>query len=179
MKKSFLAGLLSCLAATQTVTFAHTQPSNMLASRATQVAPITAAGKTPAIYTDQAGASVRTKVVNTFEQLFDNPKDVQWNLSNYQYLASFKNNGQVCKALFNMQGGMLYCMTYGTQQDLPRDVYRLLKSTYVDYEISTVTEVKTPEAQAWVANLEDKDNLVVAKVVDGQLEEMHHYKTHF
>lgn len=178
MKMSFLAGLLSCLAAAQPATFGHSQGANMLASTSKQITAIIPDDKKPTIYVDQSGATVRPKVINTFEQLFESPRDVQWNLNGKYYLASFKENGQLCKALFGLQGSMQYCMKYGTQENLPRDVYRLVKSNYIDYNISNVTEVTTPEAQAWVVSLEDKDNLIQAKVVDGQLEEMHHYKTH-
>lgn len=179
MKMYFFAGLLGCLATTQAVTLAHTQSANMVTATSNPVAAILPpAEKNPPIYIDQSGSTVRPKVINTFMQTFDSPTDVKWNLNESQYLASFKDNGQLCKALFNLKGGMLYCMKYGTQENLPREVYRLVKSTYIDYDISIVTEVMTPEAQAWVVNLEDKDNLVIAKVVDGQLEEMHHYKTH-
>jgi hypothetical protein len=176
MKRSFTAGLICCLATMQSFTFGHTQASSLAAASAPATLA-TVASTTP--YVDQAGMLVRSKVIGTFEKLFNNPADVKWNLSDNQYLASFNYNGHPCKALFKMNGGWLYTMKYGTQNELPRDVYRLLKATYIDYTIGVVNEVATPQGQAWIANLQDKDNLIVAKVVNGDLEELHSYKTHF
>jgi hypothetical protein len=120
---------------------------------------------------------VRSKVVSTFLQLFDDPSDVQWNLNENQYLASFKNKDHLYKALFSVGGDWLYSIQYGTQEDLPRDVYRMVKATYIDHNISVVIEVKALQAQTWIVNLENKDNLVLVKIVDGQLEELQRYKT--
>jgi hypothetical protein len=177
MKRSFTAGLIGCLATMQSFTFAHTQTPNFVASPSNAPATMTTAeGTTP--YVDQSGYQVRAKVITVFEKLFNNPSEVKWNLSNNRYLASFNYNGQPCIALFNIGGAWIYTMKYCTEKELPRDAYRLLKGAYIDYKIGVVTDVTTPQGQAWIANLEDKDNLVVAKVVDGNLEELHSYKTH-
>jgi len=178
MKKNFLAGLLTCLAATQVLT-GYTQGPNMQISNPAKLVTMAAAEKAVPAYVDQTGGMVRAKVINTFLQLFDNPTDVKWNLTNHRYLASFNNNDHACTALFNEGGSWVYSMKNGTQKDLPRDVYRLLKATYIDFDIKVAKEVTTPEWQAWIVNLEDKDNLIVAQVVDGELKEMHRYKTHF
>lgn len=107
-----------------------------------------------------------------------NATDVKWNLSNNRYLASFAAGGRACTALFNTGGTWIGTMKYGTQNDLPRDVYRLLKATYIDYAIGVVTEVTTPDGHAWIAGLQDADTLAVVKVVAGDLEELHSYNTH-
>jgi hypothetical protein len=177
MKRSFTAGLICCLATMQSFTFGHTQASSLAGSPSTAPAAITSA-KSTTPYVDQSGFLVRAKVITEFEKLFNNPSEVKWNLSNNRYLASFNYNGQPCKALFNIGGSWIYTMKYCTEKELPRDAYRLFKGTYIDYKIGVVTDVSTPQGQAWIANLEDKDNLVIAKVVDGNLEEMHSYKTH-
>ena len=179
MKKNFLAALFSCLAITQFATPGHTQATNMLATPANELAAIAPAANTASPKGDLPAVYVKARVMNAFTQLFNSPQDVQWNLSDNHYLATFKNDGQVCRALFDAHGGFLYSMKYGTQDNLPRDIYRMIKSTYIDFAITLVTEVNTPEQQAWIVNLQDKNELVIAHVVDEQLEELHRYKTHF
>src|SRR5438045_3152300 len=150
MKKNFLAALLSCLATTQFATPGHTQATNIQATPANELAVITRTENTTSPKGDIPAVYVKSRVMNAFMQLFNSPQDVQWNLSNNHYLATFKNDGQVCRALFDAHGGFLYSMKYGTQDNLPRDVYRMIKSAYIDFAITVVTEVNTPQQQAWI-----------------------------
>jgi len=179
MKKNFLAALLSFLATTQFTTPGHTQAANMMATPSNELAAIAPTKNTTSPKGDLPAVYVKARVMNAFMQLFNSPQDVQWNLNNNLYLATFKNDGRVCRALFDEHGGFLYSMKYGTQDNLPRDVYHQIKSAYVDFAITVVTEVNTPQQQAWIVNLEDNNEFVVAHVVDEQLEELHRYHTHF
>lgn len=181
MKKELVTGFVSCLISAMAFAPAHAQQNNLF-TYVSKTHAITPAGATHAertTYKSYVGVYVRAKVMRTFLDLFGDATDVRWHYNDNDYLASFTNSGRQCRALFDRQGGLVYSMQVCTKNDLPRAVYRLLKSAYIDYTIGAVTEMTWPRRKAWIVNLEDQNSLVVAQVVDGELEEVHRYKTRF
>lgn len=182
MKKHFIARLFVSLTATFVTTFLFAQNQNPVAAngfKSEQINAITSVLENAGSASDGATVNVKAKVMRSFLQSFNGATEVKWSESNGRYFASFLQNGRLCKALFYGQGGLVFSLRYGSEKDLPRDVRRLIKSTYVDFTIGVVTEVDSDDLKAWVVNLTDSDNLIVVSVVDGALTEMHHYKTHF
>jgi hypothetical protein len=179
MKRRIVAALVSCLAAALVAPPAHTQKNDMLVYLSKPRPAQAAAGNERISYKSYVGVYVRAKVMRAFLQDFEDATHVKWQYNQNFYVATFKKGGRICRALYTTKGGLINLVKTGTQKDLPYEVYRLLKATYVDYVIGPVTELHAPQGTAWIINLEDKDNLIVAQVVDGQLEELHHYKTHF
>jgi hypothetical protein len=181
MKKEFITWLISLQVFTQPLATVQARETGMLAYRgSTHLSGTTA---TPDFevrsHKSHVGVYVRAKVMRTFLQYFEDATEVHWNLSENRYLASFKNEGRLSKALFALNGNLLYYIRYGTEKDLPHDVRRSVKSLYPEHTIGTVSEVDSNNRKAWMVNLEDADNLVVVRVTDSRVEELHHYKTHF
>ena len=182
MEKHFMVRLFVSLAATCATTFLAAQDQNRVAAnglKPEQINAIAAALETVSPAPGITTVHVKSKVMRSFLQSFRDATDVKWSEDKGRYFASFNQAGRLGKALFNGQGGLVFSMRYGTEKDLPRDVRKLVKSTYIDYAIDVVTEVDTKDLKAWVVNLSDSDNLVVVSVHDGALTELHHYETHF
>jgi hypothetical protein len=179
MTRGILAALVSCLAAALISAPAHAQKDDLLVylSKPRPSQAVTNEDRTT--YKSYVGVYVRAKVMRAFLQDFDDVTDVKWHYNQDFYVATFKKDGRICRALYTTKGCLINLTQTGTQKDLPREVYRLLKATYVDYAIGPVTELHATNGKAWIVNLEDKDNLIVTQVVNGQLEELHHFKTHF
>jgi hypothetical protein len=182
MKKHFATRLFASLAATFAITFLFAQDKTLYAANHTKpeqiktiATPLNNTNPSPATAT----VNVKAKVMRSFLQLFADATEVKWSESNGRYFASFNQNGKPCKALFDGTGRLVFNMRYGTEKDLPRDVRRLVKSTYIDFTIGVVTEVDSDNLKTWVVNLSDNDNLIIATVHDRSLYELHHYKTHF
>lgn len=182
MKKQFFARLFASLAATVATTFLFAQLQSPVAAKRFDPDAINAI-VSPLEKADLAsggtGAYVKAKVMRSFLQLFHDAAGVKWSLDNGRYFVSFTQAGKMCKASFDGQGGLVFSLRYSGENDLPYDVRRLIKSTYIDFTIRGVTEVDTDDLKAWVVNLTDSDNLIVVSVVDGSLNELQHYKTHF
>jgi hypothetical protein len=123
-------------------------------------------------------ANVNTKVLNAFTSDYKNATNITWYVVNRNYLAMFDWNGLKAHAMIGKNGYTIYNVRYGTEKDLPAAVRRLIKSNYVDYTIGKVSEVNVEGQNAWLVNLEDENNLVIARVMDDALEEMAHYQTH-
>jgi hypothetical protein len=179
MKLTYGFKLLVFLAAMQPIMQAGAQSSYKNSSRFNALGRIDPADQAMHPYFDQAGVFVRSKVIHTFLDLFGQPEDVLWNLNNHRYQATFIKNGKRCRAYFNTDGAWLHSLNEVAEKDLPRNVYRSLKAAYIDFAISSVTELSTPKSHVWVVNLTDNDNLVVVEATPDHFTELHHYKTHF
>ena len=179
MKLTYVFRLLVFLALSQSLLRANAQSSFQQSSNFKESSWIDPGNEAMHPYFDQAGVYVRSKVIHTFLNLYGQPNEVVWNLNNHRYQATFGKSGKRCRAYFNTGGAWLYSLTECNEQDLPRNVYRSLKGTYIDFAISSVTEFSTPKYHVWVVNLSNKDNLVVAETTNDHITELHRYKTHF
>jgi hypothetical protein len=94
------------------------------------------------------------------------------------YLVLFVKNENVNKALYDVKGNLIYTIYYGSEKDLPRDVRRLVRREYVgfEYNILQAIEVNEDNRNIWVINLSDDKSLITARVEDGIIEEVKHYR---
>ncbi len=119
------------------------------------------------------------KLQKAFNRQFKNASNVNWYNLKKQYLAVFDNEGKKTRALFTKNGYNIYAIAYGGEKDLPKDYRKSLKSNYVDFEILNVAEVRASivKHSTWLATLKDENNLVVARIIDGGLDEFARYDT--
>ena len=179
MKKHLVNRLFTSLTAVLATTLVFAQEPNAIAISSPKPATasaIAALMDAPLPEPANTAVYVKAKVMRSFTDLFGDAADVKWSTANGQYFASFTQDGKQRKALFSNGGALINCFKYGAESDLPADVRKLVKSNYVDYTISGVTELTTRDWKAWVVNLMDKNNLVIACVYDGNLEELHQYQ---
>ena len=121
--------------------------------------------------------AISDKIQNSFNRSFSNGKNDQWFLINKKVFGvNFDNNGRYSRAAFTKNGAMLYCVMQGSEQHLPKEDRKAIKSNYVDYNITHVAEVTSQGRTVWIANLQDEHNLVVVRVADGTLDEIANYK---
>ena len=133
---------------------------------------------TPAPAAEMAATDVATKAVNSFNKSYKNAENVKWFAQNRNYIAMFDWNGLKAHALLGKNGAIHYDVRYGNEKDLPANMRRLIKSNYVDFAIGKAVEVNVEGKNAWVVNLQDADNIVIARVMDGALDELARYDTH-
>jgi hypothetical protein len=120
---------------------------------------------------------IKSKVIYTFISTFKNVSNLEWYIVDAYYLAEFTMDGRSTRALFYKNGGIFYIISFGSEKDLPVEVRRQIKSNYVDYIITKVSEINSDNKTAWVVNLHDDSHLIIARVIDGELDELGHYKT--
>ena len=179
MKKLFVRRLFVSLATLFAFTAAFAQVQNTTAMKrplSVQANAIAALIDAPSSPPTSTGVYVKAKVMRSFLDLFNNATDVKWSQNKNQYYASFMQDDNVCKALFSSDGSLIHSLQYGSEKDLPQSVRRLVKSNYVDYKINVVSKLTTNDLKAWIVNLADSNNIIVACVWDGNLEELHSYK---
>ncbi len=124
--------------------------------------------------------AVSPKAVKSFDKSFKEVTSPVWYAVNKNsYLATFTDkDGRSSRALFAKNGYIHYTINYGTEKNLPKEARRLIKSYYVDYNIGRVSEVSVDLQKVWIVNLQDDENIVIARVTsDGTIDELAQYPT--
>lgn len=113
------------------------------------------------------------KLQKSFNRYFTNAANINWYNVKKDYLAEFDNNGRRTRALFGKNGYIHYAITYGNESSLPKDVRRSIRSMYYDFTILSVVEVytKVMDNTTWLVQLKDEKNMVIARVIDGAVDE--------
>jgi hypothetical protein len=117
-------------------------------------------------------ASVNQKVSDAFRASFKDAISPTWYRLNKDYLVEFITGDMNNRALFKKNGVLIYQISYGHETNLPKEVRRLVKSNYIDFNIVQAINVKEDNRDIWVVNLEDDKKLIIARVEDGSLEEV-------
>ncbi len=122
-----------------------------------------------------AKSNVSKAVTKSFEESFKDATNTQWYKVNRRYLADFMMKDQQNRALFQKNGAIIYHLTYGFENNLHDDVRKLVKSNYVDYNITRAINVHQENRNIWVINIEDNKKIILVRVEEGALEEVGNY----
>lgn len=87
--------------------------------------------------TERAGV----KATREFWRMYGEEKNEKWYKLPGGYLAEFNEGSIQNKMVFDKYGNWLYTMREYFEEDLPKEVRRLVKSTYYDFSIGWVKEV--------------------------------------
>jgi hypothetical protein len=120
--------------------------------------------------------SINEKVTRSLSKSFSDASP-KWYLVDGNYLARFTANGNVTHALYKKNGYMLYSVTKGPASLLPKGVAKLIGDNYPDYEISAATQAISLGTTAWIDDLKQCNNLVIAKVINSEIVESTLYRT--
>jgi len=118
-------------------------------------------------------ASVNKKVSDAFQSSFKNAVNAIWYRLNKDYLVEFITGDMNNRALYKRNGALVYQISYGHENNLPKEVRRLVKSNYIDFNIMQAIHVQENNRDIWVVNLEDDKKLIIARVEDDALEEVY------
>jgi hypothetical protein len=138
------------------------------------VAQETSFKELPAITLSSATTTtmVSAKVNKMFSQYFKDATSLKWYELEKKLLVKFTMNNQEHRALFTRTGELVYHITFGTEEQLPADVRKQIRSTYYDQKITRVYEVHQGDRTVWIASLEDDNNYITARVEDYELDEI-------
>lgn len=127
----------------------------------------------------KVSVDANAKLMKSFNKHFKNANNVNWYMVKKDYLAVFDYNGRKTRALFGKNGYNVYSIAYGAEKDLPKDYRKNLKSMYVDYDILNAVEVHSGAVNhtTWLTTLKDPDNIVIARIIDGGVDEFARYVT--
>jgi hypothetical protein len=129
----------------------------------------------PVVVTD-AKVKISEKIWTEFYRVFKNAETVKWYEIDKNFLVKFFMDNQEQRALFNKRGGLIYHISYGSEKNLPTEIRRMVKTNYLDYNITMAIKVCENDRTIWVVNLEDAKSLVLVRVEDSEMEEIHNFQ---
>ena len=122
-----------------------------------------------------SSVKVYENVTSEFQKHFAGAENVRWYPVQNKYLAKFSMGNVEKRALLNRKGELIYEITHGKEQDLPTNIRKHVKSTYVEFTITAATLVEEANRSIWVINIEDDSKYVIVRVENDELEEVRNY----
>ncbi len=116
------------------------------------------------------GNEVNIKAQRDFVKAFEKAENIRWYKLDDGFIALFSLQGTKMRANYNNKGNWVYNMATYTEEKLPREVRHLVKSTYYDYAITLVNEIKTGSKTIYIVHMADKTSWVNLRVCDGEME---------
>jgi hypothetical protein len=117
-------------------------------------------------------SGVNEKIDKSFKSAFPEAQNLAWYKMDEEYLAKFIHDDMSHNALYKKNGYLKYDISSGTEKNLPADIREQVQSTYSDFKIIKVFNVKEEGRNIWVVNLESMKSYVVVRVENGELEEV-------
>jgi hypothetical protein len=123
----------------------------------------------------RSSSAVNQKVIKAFNGEFKNALRPRWYEINRTYIVKFIMKDQKNTALYNRNGNLVYHITYGSGNSLPKAVADLIDIQYPRSKVTTAIHIDQDRRSIWVANIIDGKNLILTRIEDGQLEEVDRY----
>jgi hypothetical protein len=119
--------------------------------------------------------TANSKVQKAFTRAFGENALQNWSIAGRNFLNSFYVDGVRTNVLYSPKGNLIYTIAYGAEQQLPGDVRKLVKSSYYDYDITSVTEVKENERHIWVVQLQNSKEVITARIENDEMEQVQQF----
>ena len=92
------------------------------------------------------------------------------------FLVNFKTGNVSTRALFSKTDALLYTINYSLEKNMPRDVYQQVRSTYYNYQITSVVKMMINKHKVCIENVKDSTNYINLRVEDGEIEVMQKHR---
>jgi hypothetical protein len=119
--------------------------------------------------------SINKKAFADFSKHFQGASDIRISNHNKEIFIYFVRDGVSTRVGYDKKGNWHHTIRYYGEDLLPKEVRAIVKSTYYDYNIFSVTEVTVGDKTAHLVNIEDKTSWKTLKIVDGEMEVMQEY----
>lgn len=114
-------------------------------------------------------SSVSSKIAKNFTRNFKNANDLRINkFDNYTYIYCI-NNGIVNRIRYDRKGNWDYTIRYYEEAQLPIEIRRQVRSTFLDYEIFGVTEVTVGDKTAYLVRIKTTEAWKTVKVLEDEM----------
>jgi len=108
---------------------------------------------------------VNAKAVKDFNTRFAaSGSNATWYTDQNGLVSYFVKDGYGDRAYYDKKGRWQHTLLFYGEDKLPKDIRKLVRSTFFDLSISLVEEVQTNNGNGYVIHLEDKSNIKIIKV---------------
>lgn len=107
--------------------------------------------------------SISPKVLDVFNQSFNNAKNIKLFTGENVYHATFEQNDIRTRIDYDKEGHFLSSVRYYSQNNLPFNIFLKIKEKYKGKAIKIVTEVIEEDSIKYSINVEDEENVYVVE----------------
>ena len=105
--------------------------------------------------------NISPKVLDAFNQYFNNVKNIKWFSGENTYMVSFEQNNIRTRIDYDKEGNFLSSVRYYSENNLPFNILLKIKEKYKGKTIKIVTEVINQGSILYSINVEDEDTIYV------------------
>lgn len=106
-----------------------------------------------------ANGFINEKVLKTFNQVFKNAEDVQWNSTADYSVANFTINSIITRAKLDNNGVLIETVRYYKEDHLPSNILFKIKKKYKDCSVWGVTEVSNAQSTMYYVVLKNETHI--------------------
>jgi hypothetical protein len=103
-------------------------------------------------------------------------KDEKWYQTREGFLAEFVQAGREGQYFYDHKGNLLYSILTFGEKGLPEEVRRMVRSTYYDYSIGWVKQVRAVQDFSYIVHVENETSWKDVVVQDGEMREWHAFE---
>lgn len=139
-------------------------------------------GTVPVFQTDmlvQASAGTGTyrndisiRAVRHFTETYPDVQDERWYIIKDGFMAKFRRDSTHIRIDYNRNGKWLYTIRYLFEKQLPREVRRLIRSNWLDHQISSAEEVQVDKQFIYLVHIHEGNDWKIIRVIDGEMTEV-------
>ena len=116
---------------------------------------------------------IHIRAVRHFKQTFPGTEDEQWYVIRNGYMVKHKVGDTNIRLDYDRSGNWLYTIRYLTEKKIPREVRALVKSTWYDYAISSVEEIKYGLLPLiYILHINEGNEWKIIRVSEGEMNEI-------
>jgi len=120
----------------------------------------------PSIYLNDLN---RTSIRH-FANTYGNERGETWNANAGGYRATFRSENILYLVDYDKTGNWSGTTRIYNETKLPREIRRIVKSTYYDYAIKSVSEVTGAQKLMYFVKIQDSVTLKTVRVMDGDMQ---------
>ena len=111
------------------------------------------------------------RALKDFSKAFKNVTNADWFVPETGgFIASFNENEVKKSAYYNQKGQFMYSIKRYAEQDLPKSIRHLVKSTYYDYSIISIEEIEVDNKTIYLVHVQDEHNSKTIRIADDEME---------
>jgi hypothetical protein len=119
-------------------------------------------------------SQVPKRVRNDFSKSFSKFTSAKWYKVDDGFIASFTKNGNPMRSNYDLKGNWTYDLSTYSPEKLPSHVHSQVKSTYYDFTITSVDEIRTSDKTIYIVHMTDKNSWINVRVCEGDMEIIEH-----
>lgn len=117
-----------------------------------------------------------TNAMRHFMTTYGENVNENWSTKSDGYRASFKKDGVTYLVDYNKKGNWNSTIRIYNQAQLPKDIRRIVRSSYYDYNIVSVSELTIGKTVAYFVKIQDEVSLKTVRVMDNDMAVIEDYR---